>query len=69
MNNNYIKGWGVLVGKFDEKDLNNGLDKQLLKEYQKKYPQYQYNNTKIIKEKGITKLALYICNLEDMKIF
>ena len=68
MNNIYTKNWGILIGKFDEKDLKSGKDKEVLKEYQKEFSQYKYTNTKIIKENNIRKLAVYICSLEDFKI-
>lgn len=64
----YIIGLGIPVGTFDEKDLKNGIDKIQVEKYQKEYPQYKYVNTKIIKEHGIRKLAVYICNAEDFKI-
>ena len=68
MNSIYTKGLGILIGKFDEKDLKSGKDKDVLKEYQKEFPQYKYTNTKIIKENNITKLAVYICDVDDFKI-
>ena len=68
MNNIYIKNWGILIGKFDEEDLKNGKDREVLKEYQKEFPEYKYTNTKIIKENNVRKLAVYICSLEDMKL-
>ena len=68
MNNIYTKNWGILIGKFDEKDLISGKDKEVLKEYQKEFPEYKYTNTKIIKENNVRKLAVYICSLEDMKV-
>ena len=68
MNNIYIKNWGILIGKFDEEDLKNGKDREVLKEYQKEFPEYKYTNTKIIKENNVRKLAVYICSLQDMKL-
>ena len=68
MNNIYLKNWGILVGTFDENDLKQGKDKIELAKYNKEYPQYKYTNTKIIKEHGIRKLALYICSVDDFKI-
>ena len=68
MNSIYTKGLGILIGKFDEKDLKSGKDKEVLKEYQKEFPQYKYTNTRIIKENNIRKLALYLCSVEDFKI-
>ena len=68
MNSIYTKGLGILIGKFDEKDLKSGKDKEVLKEYQKEFPQYKYTNTRIIKENNIRKLAVYICNVDDFKI-
>ena len=68
MNNNYIKDLGILIGKFDENDLKNKTDKKVLEKYQQEYPQYKYTNTKIIKEHGVKKLAVYICNVYDMKL-
>ena len=68
MNNIYIKGLGICIGTFDENDLKNKIDKKVLEKYQKEYPQYKYTNTKIIKEHGIRKLAIYICNVEDFKL-
>ena len=63
----YIKGLGVLVGKFTENDLKNGIDKKAVEDAKEKY-NLKYTNTKIIKEKGIRKLAIYLCTLEDFKI-
>ena len=68
MNSIYTKNWGILIGKFDEKDLKSGKDREVLKEYQKEFPEYKYTNTKIIKENNVRKLAVYICSLEDMKL-
>ena len=68
MNSIYTKNWGILIGKFDEKELKSGKDKEVLKEYQKEFPQYKYTNTKIIKENNIRKLAVYICSIEDFRI-
>lgn len=68
MNSIYTKGLGILIGKFDEKDLKSGKDKEVLKEYQKEFPQYKYTNTRIIKENNIRKLAVYICDIDDFKI-
>ena len=68
MNSIYTKNWGILIGKFDEKDLKSGKDKEVLKEYQKEFPEYKYTNTKITKENNVRKLAVYICSLEDMKV-
>lgn len=68
MNNIYTKNWGILIGKFDEKDLKSGKDREVLKEYQKEFPEYKYTNTKIIKEHNVRKLAVYICSLEDFKV-
>ena len=64
---NYIKGLGILVGKFTENDLKIGKDKEIVKQKQEEY-NLKYTNTKIIKENGIRKLAIYICNVYDMKI-
>lgn len=68
MNNIYIKNLGIPIGSFDEKDLRNGVDKQVLKAYQKKYPQYKYTNTKIEKINNIKKITIFICNAYDFKI-
>lgn len=68
MNSIYTKNWGILIGKFDEKDLKSGKDREVLKEYQKEFPEYKYTNTKIIKEHNVRKLAVYICSLEDFKV-
>ena len=66
--NKYIKDLGIHVGNFNEKEIKNGVDKKILNEYKEKYSEYKYTNTKIIKEKGIKKLAIYICSVEDFKI-
>lgn len=68
MNSVYIKGWGIPIGTFDENELKENKDKKVLEEYQKEFPQYRYTNTKIIKEQGVRKLAIYICNVEDMRL-
>lgn len=65
--NNYIKGLGVLIGKFTEDDLINKVDKKIVEEKKKEY-NLNYTNTKIIKEKGITKLAIYLCNVDDFDL-
>lgn len=65
--NNYIKGLGILVGKFTEEDLRNKIDKQVVAEKSKEY-NLKYTNAKIIKEKGIRKLAIYLCNIDDFRI-
>ena len=64
---NYIKGLGILVGKFTENDLKSGKDKEIVKQKQEEY-NLKYTNTKIIKESGIRKLAIYVCNVYDFKI-
>lgn len=66
--NTYIKGLGVFVGKFSENDLKNGIDKKAV-EKKEKETGLKYTNTKIIKEKGVTKLAIWVCNVEDFKIW
>lgn len=63
----YIKGLGVLVGKFTEEDLKNKVDKKAVEEAKEKY-NLKYTNTRLIKEKGIKKLAIYVCNIDDFKI-
>ena len=63
----YVKGLGILVGKFDENDLKSGKDKELVKQKMEEY-NLKYTNTKIIKEHGIRKLAIYVCNVYDFKI-
>jgi len=63
----YIKGLGILVGKFTENDLKSGIDKEIVKEKQEEY-NLKYTNTKIIKENGIRKLAIYVCSVYDFKI-
>lgn len=69
MNSIYIKNWGIPIGAFDENDLKNKVDKQVLKKYQKEYPQYRYTNTKIKKINNVRKLVLYICSAEDFRIW
>lgn len=68
MNSVYIKGWGIPIGTFDENELKENKDKKVLEEYQKEFPQYGYTNTKIVKEHGVRKLAIYICSVEDMRL-
>lgn len=68
MNYIYIKKLGIPVGTFDENDLKSGKDKIELEKYQKEYPQYKYTNSKIIKEHGVRKLALYVCDANDFTI-
>ena len=68
MEKKYISNLGILVGTFDETDLKTGKDKQILKKYKEKYPEYNYTNTAIIKERNVKKLAIYICNAKDFKI-
>ena len=63
----YIKGLGILVGKFTENDLKSGKDKEIVKQKQEEY-NLKYTNTKITKENGIRKLAIYVCNFYDFKI-
>ena len=68
MEKKYINNLGILVGTFDETDLKTGKDKEILKKYKEKYPEYNYTNTAIIKENNVRKLAIYICNAKDFKI-
>lgn len=68
MNYIYIKNWGIPIGAFDENDLKNKVDKQVLKEYQKEFPQYKYVNTRIAKINNVRKIAVYICSAEDFRI-
>lgn len=68
MEKKYINNLGILIGTFDETDLKTGKDKQVLKKYKEKYPEYNYVNAAIIKENDVKKLAIYICNAKDFKI-
>ncbi len=68
MEKKYINNLGILVGTFDEMDLKTGKDKQVLKKYKEKYPEYNYVNAAIIKVNDVKKLAIYICNAKDFKI-
>ena len=63
----YIKNLGILVGKFTEQDLKENKDKEIVNKAMNEY-NLHYTNTRIIKEKGIKKLAIYICNVYDFKI-
>lgn len=68
MKNKYVKGWGILVGTFDQTDIKCGDHKIMLEKYKKKYPQYKCINTKLIKDKNITKIAIYICDRGDVNL-
>ena len=68
MNYIYIKGWGIPVGAFNEEELKKGVDREVLKKYQEKYPEYKYVNTKIEKIHNVRKLVIYVCNANDFKI-
>lgn len=62
---NYIKGKGILVGRFTEADLNSGKDK-IEVEKAKQRTGLKYTNTEIdFKKKTIT---IYVCKVEDFKL-
>ena len=65
--NIYIKGKGIPVGTFTEEDLKKGIDKIMVNKKMEETG-LKYTNTKIIKEHGIRKLAIWVCNVEDFKI-
>lgn len=64
----YIKGYGYYIGKFDEHDLNNGVDKTEV-EKAKKETGLQYTNQKVIyKNKKPIGIELYVCDINDLRI-
>ncbi len=65
---NYIKGKGILVGTYNDKDLSLGVDKVATRRMQA-LTGYNYTNTKLIKRNGhIIGLSVYVCSKEDFKI-
>lgn len=60
---NYIKGLGIYVGEFKEKDLKQGIDKQKVAEVMEKTG-LKYTNSKVTKNS----IKIWVCNLEDFKI-
>lgn len=64
----YIKGKGILVGKYDADDIAKGTDKKDTKEMQEKTG-YKYTNTEFIKTNGkIVGLKIYVCKANDFKL-
>lgn len=68
MNEEYKRGWGILVGRFSESDLLKNKDEIAVALMQKKYPKLQMVNTKEVKERGVRKLEVYICSNKDFKM-
>ena len=68
MNYIYIKDWGIPIGAFNEEELKKGVDREVLKKYQEKYPEYKYVNMKIEKIHNVRKLVIFVCNANDFKI-
>ena len=69
MEREYIKGKGILVGTYTEKDLDENKDRidlfKILEETGLKY-----SNTEFIKKNGkIIAMKVYACTLEDCETF
>lgn len=64
----YIKGKGILVGIYNEKDLANKKDKEDFKKMSEETG-YKYTNQELVMKKGkIVGMKLYVCKQEDFKI-
>ena len=64
----YIKGKGILVGTYNEQDLNERKDKVDVQRVAKETG-YKYTNTEFVKSKGkIVGMKVYVCNAEDFKL-
>ncbi len=64
----YIKGKGILVGNYSEKDITLGKDKKDVAE-KKKETGYSYTNTELVKKDGkIVSIKIYVCSANDFKI-
>lgn len=63
----YIKGKGILVGTYNEKDLAAGKDKTDVKRVSEKTG-YNYTNTELVQKDGkIAGMKIYVCSKEDFK--
>ena len=66
---NYIKGKGILVGEYNEKEVLSGKDKQDTK-IKMKETGFSYTNTELVKKNGkIVSVKVYVCSVEDFKIW
>lgn len=64
----YIKGKGILVGCFNEQQINSRADK-IATQKMMDATGYKYTNTEFIKKDGkLTGLKVYVCDLDDMEI-
>lgn len=57
----------VFVGKYNERDLEAGVDKVDVAKAKEKTG-LKYVQSKIVKEKGTTYLKLWVCTAEEFKI-
>lgn len=65
----YQKGKGYLVGVFNEVDLKNGKDK-IETDKLKEKTGMKYTNTSLVSKKGnIVGIKVWVCTLDDMKLF
>lgn len=66
MNEQYIKGKGILVGTFDEEQLKKKIDKMEIAKAKEKYG-LKYINSEFLEKGGqLTGIRVYVCNLEDV---
>ena len=64
----YIEGKGYFVGRFNENDLKNGIDK-IEVEKAKNKTGLKYTNQKIIyKNKKPIAIDLYVCSVDDLNL-
>lgn len=64
----YKKGYGILVGTFDEEQLKHNVDEQAIEEMQKQFPECKYINSIETRKKGKRALKVYICSLKDLRM-
>ena len=63
----YIRGKGILVGTFNELDLENGSYKEVV-EKKKKETGLNYTNTQpVYRNNDIVGIKFYVCAIEDVR--
>lgn len=66
MTEQYIKGKGILVGTFNEDQLEKKIDKIEIDKAKEKYGLKYINSEFVYKSSQIAGIRVYVCNLEDV---
>ena len=68
MRKNKKLNYGILVGIFDEDELNKGTQDKLIDKMQEKYPKHQFLNWIETKKNGKRAMKIYVCELKDLQM-